>query len=77
MYRKILSGEKWRWYFQDILAPLWWATLSVLLFFWLAPYPTSNIMQILWLCTVFTVSLIISGLSAPFTRSSFKAIIAR
>ncbi len=77
MYRKILSGEKWRWYFQDILIPFWWATFCVLLFSWLAPYPTAKIMQMLWLCAVSITCFIMSGLSAPSVRSSFKSIIAR
>ncbi|MFZ2171752.1 MAG: oligosaccharide flippase family protein, partial [Methylococcaceae bacterium] len=74
MFRKILSSEKWRWYFQDILIPLWWATFSVLLFSWLAPYPSTNLMQVLWLCDVFLICLITSSLSAPFVRSYFKTI---
>jgi len=73
IYRKILCGEKWRWYFQDTLIPLWWATFSALLFSWLAPYPTTNLMQVLWLCDVLIVCLITSGLSAPFVRNYFKS----
>lgn len=77
MYRKILSGEKWRWYFQDILIPLWWATASVSLFSWLVPYPTPNFMQILWLCTALIICVTVSSLSAPFVRSTFKSFDVR
>jgi O-antigen/teichoic acid export membrane protein len=74
MFRRILSGEKWRWYFQDTLIPLWWAIFSVFLISWLVPYPTSNLMQVLWLCTVSIICIITSGLSTPFVRRSFKSI---
>ncbi|MDD5462885.1 MAG: oligosaccharide flippase family protein [Methylococcales bacterium] len=77
MFRKILSGEKWRWYFQDTLIPLWWSTFSVLLISWLVPYPTTNLMQVLWLSTVSIIGVITSALSTPFVRSSFKSIHVR
>lgn len=46
MYRKILIGEKWRWYLQDIILPITAASTGALLVRWAIPQTTNPIGQL-------------------------------
>lgn len=69
MYRKILSGEKWYWYFQDVLLPLSAAVTVACLFAWvMPPSGISVIVQIAWLFTASVTVFIASSLAASILR---------
>jgi O-antigen/teichoic acid export membrane protein len=68
MHRRLLKGEQWRWYQQDVGLPL-----AVTLFFtwvgrWLLPAHLSPPFMILYLAMVGTVSLVATALAAPQIR---------
>jgi O-antigen/teichoic acid export membrane protein len=68
MYRRILIGEKWHWYRQDVLMPLVAAGLSVGLIKYLWPVQDTLIAQTTVLAIAAIASISASGLAAPYVR---------
>lgn len=75
MHRRILKGEKWLWYRQDILQPLVAAALVVLAIKWLLPNPTNIYTQIGTLVAASALTLAAAALVAQGVREqAFTAI---
>jgi O-antigen/teichoic acid export membrane protein len=69
MYKKILLGEKWKWYKLDVFIPLLPSALVVfILSKLLEPLKTSSIGQIISLVLALGVAITISIISAPRVR---------
>ncbi len=73
MHRRILKGEKWSWYFKDVIGPLCAATTMAIAVFWLIPNPTGIIEQVSQLMLAGTVTLASSSLAAPLLRRKIKS----
>ncbi len=74
MYRRILTGEKWRWYRQDILGPLLPAVTVTALIRWAIPAPVGVVPQLGTLLLVSGLTLTVAVLSAPLVRRQVRAI---
>lgn len=68
MHRRLLKGEQWRWYFQDIGLPLI-AALSVIGIGRLLIKGSITFLTVLGIATVFMLALISAALVAPEMRS--------
>jgi len=68
MYRKILTTEKWRWYIEDILAPLSFALIAALGVKWLTPTTTTAVVQIAELALASIAALSAAAFGARHTR---------
>ncbi len=77
MYRKILTGEKWRWYTDDILSPLLTATLTTLVVRWLAPPTVGSIGELVVLTFATILSATLAMLAAPELRQKLTTNIQR
>jgi O-antigen/teichoic acid export membrane protein len=75
MYRKILTSEKWRWYAQDVIKPLFFAALPASMSAWLMPEQMSTLAQLAWLFTASGLTLTSAALSARSVRESLLALI--
>ncbi len=77
LHRRILKTEKWYWYIQDVLFPLFAAFIGVwfIKFFWSAQ--ETKIEQTISLVVAMTVSLIASTLAANHLRPSALLFISR
>lgn len=85
MYRKIIIGEKWRWYFQDVILPMSTAIIVTGLLSWVSPSLMSVIkiaiwganiaiiVQIVWLIVISAIVLITSLLAASELQLHIKA----
>lgn len=70
VFRKILTQEKWRWYIQDILAPLAAASVVATLAAWSVPSVAFVPFQLLWLLFSSVLTFLASALAAPAVRST-------
>jgi O-antigen/teichoic acid export membrane protein len=68
MYRRILCTEKWRWYREDVVQPLFGAMLGVFLVWCLNPNPARVLDQLLTLITATFSALLFATLAAPAVR---------
>jgi O-antigen/teichoic acid export membrane protein len=68
MYRKILTGEKWHWYGQDVLQPLGIAALVATLLAWAMPVDLAYYYKLGWLLVASTLTLVATALSATYVR---------
>ena len=68
MYCRIMKGEKWGWYTNDILSPLLGAAFATLLVHWIAPTNLQPIGQLIVLILAIIFSLITSTLVATLLR---------
>lgn len=71
MHRRLLRDEKWRWYFEDIGAPLSAALLFAGLFSLVAPSTGSNWHVVVHLASACSLLWLITGLSAKDLRRDF------
>ena len=75
VYRRIMVAEKWRWYREDVLAPLASAVLAVGMVRFACPSPKTMIAQILTLMLASTVAVLASGLAANQFRGQVHIVI--
>jgi len=68
MFRKILTGEKWRWYRQDVLQPIIVAALLAKLLAWAMPAELTYYYKLAWLLTASTLTLLATAFSATYVR---------
>jgi len=68
MHSRILRGEQWRWYFEDIGLPLVAALVVTGVAKWLFPADLSQLLLILYLTTVSLASYIAAVMITPQTR---------
>lgn len=76
MYRRILRAEKWRWYVQDVLQPLFSALFVVAAMKWLLPAPGSVITQLSTLALASVLTLSAAGFAAKQVRRQARSVIA-
>jgi O-antigen/teichoic acid export membrane protein len=68
MHRRLLRGEKWRWYGEDVGLPLTAALLAAGLGRWLLPKGLGLPGTLAWLAGVSILTLLASGLATPLMR---------
>jgi O-antigen/teichoic acid export membrane protein len=68
MHGRILKGEQWRWYFEDVGLPLVAALVAIGVAKWLCPADMSQLFLILYLAGVLFVSYIATAIITPQTR---------
>lgn len=68
MHRRLLIGEKWRWYIWDISIPLIAATAVVLLCYWAIPTDLGKAAQIFSLVVASGLVLASAAFAAPLIR---------
>lgn len=73
MYRRLMIAEKWRWYREDVLAPLIAAGLVVGMIKFYFPEQDSVIEQVLVLGSASSVSIIASCMASIHIRRKFKS----
>jgi O-antigen/teichoic acid export membrane protein len=67
-FRRIMTSEKWKWYWQDIVLPVSASGIVVALFKFLLPSPLTNISSILTLLSALSMALIFSSFVASQVR---------
>ena len=72
MYRRILSAEKWRWYLQDVLAPLALSLIAASGIKWVVPNPTGNLERLALLALAAITTLSVSAVSGGHTRQQLR-----
>ena len=60
MYRKILRGQKWHWYFQDVLFPLAVAVVVASLFYLVAPAEMTIVFELMWIL-IASISILVAS----------------
>jgi O-antigen/teichoic acid export membrane protein len=68
MHRRLLPKEKWRWYRQDVAAPLITATATAALCHWWIPAEMGSIVELALLIMVSACVLVAAALTAPMVR---------
>jgi len=74
MYRKILTSEKWHWYWKDVLQPLGVAVGVAMILHWVMPPEMVDLYKIIGLLVVSSITLLSAAFSADQVR---QGIIAR
>ena len=69
MHKKILKGEKWRWYIDDIIKPIFSALTVVLLTRKFFTYDSSLVTQLISLGVVLTFTFSAAVIATPVTRN--------
>jgi O-antigen/teichoic acid export membrane protein len=69
MHRRILKGEQWRWYFNDVAIALLISVVTLGISFWLFPAHMSRLITAIWLAASWGVAVVVSVLAYPSTRS--------
>ena len=69
MYRRILSEEKWRWYFVDTASPVLMAGVAAWLFSRLLPDQLSRVIEILFLAIISSAVVCLASAAAPLVRT--------
>jgi O-antigen/teichoic acid export membrane protein len=69
MYRRILVGQKWRWYTQDLILPLIPAAFVAVVFKFLVPATSTALVQGSIIVTVSAVTLTSATLTSRYLRS--------
>ncbi len=73
MFRKILTQEKWRWYWQDLLRPLVTAAFVASATAWAMPSTLAEPLQLVWLLLASALTLLASAMAAPAVRTVLLA----
>jgi len=75
IFQRIMTMEKWRWYREDVLAPLVAAGLAagLIKYFW--PVQEAVILQVLMLGVASIVALIASGLASRHVRQQMQFVL--
>ncbi len=73
MYRKIMTGEKWNWYRQDIFQPLGVAAMVATLSAWTMPADLAYFHKLAWLMAASTVTLLATAFAANHVRHGLRA----
>ncbi len=68
IHRRLLKGEKWRWYYEDVLLPLAATLLVCISGRWLFPSQLSPALMLVYLMIIGTCSLAAAALAAPQIR---------
>jgi O-antigen/teichoic acid export membrane protein len=68
MYRRVLTQEKWRWYWQDVLQPLGAAAAVAYSISWMAPQASSIAGQVASLAAASTLTITAAALAASRVR---------
>ena len=68
MHRRILRGEEWKWYAQDVLFPLMASLLIAAAGRILMPSEISQLMTVIYLGVVSVTTLVGTALVTPVTR---------
>jgi len=68
MHRRLLPSDQWRWYFQDVAAPLAAAAATALLCRWAMPGTLGKIVEFAVLLTTSICVLGVTALAAPLVR---------
>lgn len=68
LHRKYLIGEQWRWYFQDVGAPMAAALAFAFLFRWLMPPVASRPALLVCLLSIWVAITLAAALAAPQVR---------
>ena len=71
-FRKRLSSEKWKWYWQDVFLPLFISGLVIGIFKFLLPVPHTNLARILVISFALIFALFFSSLVASQVRLFLK-----
>ncbi|MEO5327912.1 MAG: oligosaccharide flippase family protein [Magnetococcus sp. THC-1_WYH] len=74
MYRKILTQEKWHWYWQDILKPLFAALIVAVVFDLFMPNVMTKGWNFIYLLAASVTTLLGAALSAPMVRKYFPFV---
>jgi len=73
MHHKILTKEKWLWYGQDKLQPLFAAATVASAFAWAMPESLTVPVQLIWLLLAITITILTSAFAAPHVRALLLA----
>jgi O-antigen/teichoic acid export membrane protein len=76
MHSRLLRGEKWRWYIQDVGLPLLATLVVVIIGRWLFPVQASVITSIVWLLPISMLSIAASATVVPFTSKQIKVFLS-
>jgi O-antigen/teichoic acid export membrane protein len=68
MHTRLLRGELWRWYRDDLVRPVVGALLTVTLGRWFMPEEASKLMAASWIFGVWALALVTCALLAPRIR---------
>ena len=71
-FRKIISTEKWKWYWQDVFLPLFISGFVIGIFKFLVPVPDTNLARILVISFALIFALFFSSLVASQVRLFLK-----
>ncbi|MFZ3072561.1 MAG: polysaccharide biosynthesis protein, partial [Thermodesulfobacteriota bacterium] len=70
MHRRLLPGEKWRWYGTDLGLPLTAAVLIAMVFWYLQPEVISRPAELLYLIAAGLITTGVAAFAAPELRKS-------
>lgn len=76
MHGRILKGEQWRWYFEDIGLPLVASMVIIGIGKWMFPTDASQLFLILYLAAVLISAYIVAAISTPQSRMLLIRLIA-
>jgi hypothetical protein len=68
MHQRLLKGEQWRWYREDVGLPLVAALVTAGLGRWLLPMDISVSITVAYIAAVSVVTLIVTALVTPHVR---------
>ena len=77
MYRRILLGEKWRWYLRDVLAPLAAGVMAAIGVKFLRPDAESWAIDFMVLAAAFCLTFVATVLAANHIRSLLFTLLTR
>jgi len=77
MHRRLLKGEKWRWYREDVGLPLASSLATVSIGYWLLPTGMSPFMMFVYLSTVLLATFLITAMVAPQVQLLLKSYLSR
>lgn len=77
MHSRLLKGEQWRWYFNDVGVPLLAAISAVLLWWLFMPDGMSRLAMFIYLTAVSATTLFAAAFATPVTRNWLGQRIAR
>lgn len=66
MYQKILIGEMWQWYWNDVLRPLIFSAAIVIFLYWVMPADLERFSKFAWILSAGLLALVTSILSANY-----------
>jgi O-antigen/teichoic acid export membrane protein len=76
MHQRLLRGQHWRWYREDVLAPGLGAVLVGLLARLVTP-PSSRPGALLFVAVVYALAAAVAALSVPVSREAVRAVLHR